>query len=461
MTKFKLINTILLFAVLSGNAVADEVSSKAIYDSKTKTLALEGVLVPFIDEFTGKETDNKGIFDAQLQEKTKLVFELIPWSINFKNTFNGENTSGYILYDHKTRSVKIPCFKVTTIAKFGDGIEGESIYYKDVNMKQRHVAYPIFHVDDMTKTDSCESSVEPIKKPTLTTTPTITPNDAVEVEVNGENGTAVFVNGVDSGEIIDSTGKVKITLDTSGETGDKSFSISLKDGKGNESEALTFVIIKENTLTESLVAHYEFDNKFINSVNGIDESSKWEHSKDVNIQDGSLKLINNSDGDPKRSTSITIDTSSYTSLTLEKRSKIIAKGYYSFSGTIFQVSKNSSSVNYNYYHYSKTNDVCQYDCREHFYINNKLLDSNNNLLSHDVSDLIDTRFSQWIKEKITLDFANNKMTYEITDDDGSNAETLEITIMFEENNTTKISLNAWDWANGSEHIVDDLKIYAK
>jgi hypothetical protein len=54
MTKNKLINTILLFAALSGNAVADEVSSKAIYDSKTKTLSLEGVLVPFIDKFAGK-----------------------------------------------------------------------------------------------------------------------------------------------------------------------------------------------------------------------------------------------------------------------------------------------------------------------------------------------------------------------------------------------------------------------
>jgi len=155
----KFITAIALSGVLGCNALADEVSSKAIYDSKTKTLSLEGILVPFIDEFTGKETDNKGIFDAQLQEKTKLVFELIPWSINFKNIFDGKNTSGYIFYDHKTRSVKIPCFEVTTIAKFGDGIEGETIYYKDVSMKQRHVNYPIFHVDDMTKTDSCESFV--------------------------------------------------------------------------------------------------------------------------------------------------------------------------------------------------------------------------------------------------------------------------------------------------------------
>ncbi len=132
-----------------------EISSKAIYDSKTKTLSLEGILVPYIDEFTGKATDNKGIFDAQLQEKTKLVFELIPWSINFKDMFEGKDTSGYINYHPTTRSVDIPCFKVTTIAQFGDGIEGEAIYYKDVILKQRHVNYQIFHVEDMTETDSC------------------------------------------------------------------------------------------------------------------------------------------------------------------------------------------------------------------------------------------------------------------------------------------------------------------
>ncbi len=264
MTTNKLINTILLFAVLSSNVWAD---SKAIYDSKTKTLSLEGILVPFIDEFTGKETDNKGIFDVQLEEKTKLVFELIPWSINFKNTFDGKNTSGYILYDHKTRSVKIPCFEVTTIAKFGDGIEGDVIYYKDVNMKQRHVDYPIFHVDDMTKTDSCEISVipepqKPPKKPTLTTTPTTIQDDTVEIEVNGEDGTSVFVNGVDSGETIDSTGKVKVILDTSGDDGDKSFSITLKDSAGNESEVLTFTISKQQVITLTSMAVLSADDSY-------------------------------------------------------------------------------------------------------------------------------------------------------------------------------------------------------
>ncbi len=42
-----------------------------------------------------------------------------------------------------------------TIAKFGNGIEGKAIYYKDVLLKQRHVADLIFNAEDMTKTDSC------------------------------------------------------------------------------------------------------------------------------------------------------------------------------------------------------------------------------------------------------------------------------------------------------------------
>lgn len=132
-----------------------EISSKATYYSKNKTLYLESILVPFIDEFSGEETDIKGIFDAQLKEKSRFEFELIPSSITFNEMFEGEETSSYILYDHKKRSVKIPCFKVMTIAKFGNGIEGKAIYYKNVLLKQRHVADLIFNAEDMTKTDSC------------------------------------------------------------------------------------------------------------------------------------------------------------------------------------------------------------------------------------------------------------------------------------------------------------------
>jgi len=247
MTKNKLINTILLFAVLSNNVWAD---SKAIYDSKTKMLYLEGILVPFINELTGKISKNKGIFDAELKEKSKLVFELNPEAIKFNNMFDGKNTSGYILYNPKTRSVNIPCFKATTISQFGDGFEGNVIYYKDVIMTQRHIASAMFRIEDMTEIDNCENNnVTPeLEKPTLTTTPTTTKKDSVEVEINGKVGTSVFVNGVDSGKTIGSNGKVKVTLDTSGDDGDKSFSVTLKDNKGNESEALIVVIEKNNLI---------------------------------------------------------------------------------------------------------------------------------------------------------------------------------------------------------------------
>uniref|UniRef100_UPI00114CCBAE hypothetical protein n=1 Tax=Candidatus Marithrix sp. Canyon 246 TaxID=1827136 RepID=UPI00114CCBAE len=127
----------------------ETLSSQAIYDSKTKTLYLEDILVPFINELN---------FD----------------SIKFKNMFDGEKVSGYILYNPKTRSVNIPCFKATTTSQFGDGFEGDIIYYQDVIMTSRHITSAMFGIEDLIETDSCESSVEPTEKPTLTTTPTTT-----------------------------------------------------------------------------------------------------------------------------------------------------------------------------------------------------------------------------------------------------------------------------------------------
>jgi hypothetical protein len=54
----------------------------------------------------------------------RIVFELNPETIKFNNMFDGEEISGYILYNHKTRSVNIPCFKATTFSQFGEGFEG-------------------------------------------------------------------------------------------------------------------------------------------------------------------------------------------------------------------------------------------------------------------------------------------------------------------------------------------------
>jgi uncharacterized protein (DUF1800 family) len=81
-------------------------------------------------------------------------------------------------------------------------------------------------------------------KPTLTTTPTTTTDKSQEVEVHGEVGTTVWVNGEKRGTIA-SNGTATITLDTSGGEGIKTFSIVLRDASANESEALTFNIEKQ------------------------------------------------------------------------------------------------------------------------------------------------------------------------------------------------------------------------
>jgi len=132
----------------------NKLESQAIYESKT--LSLENILVPFINEFDGKETGEKGIFTAKLEEKAKLVFELIPWSLNFIGKFSGEDTNAYITYNYKTREVHIPCLLASTKATIGGvATQGKQKYYKDVTMKQRHPNYPIFHIDEMKEVDSC------------------------------------------------------------------------------------------------------------------------------------------------------------------------------------------------------------------------------------------------------------------------------------------------------------------
>ena len=93
-----------------------------------------------------------------------------------------------------------------------------------------------------------------INRPTLTSQPTSTTEDSVEVEVNGKVGMRVFVNGVDSGSVIDSNGKTIVNLDTSGLEGDKHFSISLKDDIGHESEVLSLIISKVSSVNNSNVS---------------------------------------------------------------------------------------------------------------------------------------------------------------------------------------------------------------
>jgi len=242
--------------------------------------------------------------------------------------------------------------------------------------------------------------------------------------------------------------------------------VDLKDAiKGLQVEAGLFESSEiNNDLQNGLIAYYEFENGFYNKVNKKQENSLWENSENLIIQDGQLKLLSSSEslkGYVKRN----FDTRHLNKIQVEKRSFIVPKGQHFYCGVTF---KNQSfnnieqylSLIYNFYHYTGTNEVGQYTYREHFYIINTLYGTSG-VEQNIVSDTINTRFNKWIKEKITLDYENQVFTYSIENDDGSDSEFVAINnIVFDKNDQMEISINAWDWQIGSEHIIDYLKIYS-
>ena len=82
--------------------------------------------------------------------------------------------------------------------------------------------------------------------PTLTNTPTKTTAETTDVEVRGEVAATVMLDDKQVGTI-SSEGTLTITLDTSGNNADLSFTLRLKDALGNESDALRLTITKTST----------------------------------------------------------------------------------------------------------------------------------------------------------------------------------------------------------------------
>ncbi len=81
-------------------------------------------------------------------------------------------------------------------------------------------------------------------KPTLTIAPQATTyENEVSIEIQGEVGSTILVNGYSAG-IIDSSGKKIISLNTSGENGIKTFTLTLKDKSNNISDSLSISITK-------------------------------------------------------------------------------------------------------------------------------------------------------------------------------------------------------------------------
>ena len=95
--------------------------------------------------------------------------------------------------------------------------------------------------------------------PTDSTTPPILTNpveemtseNSVEIQVEGESNSSIFVNGVDTGIKTDENGTAKITLNTSGEPSNKIFNISFMKN-GVTSDELKIVIQKVNAVDTSI-----------------------------------------------------------------------------------------------------------------------------------------------------------------------------------------------------------------
>ena len=98
--------------------------------------------------------------------------------------------------------------------------------------------------DNRTSTENrTTTDTIPPTKATLTTTPTSTINDSESVELKGEVGAKVFLNGKAVG-VIGSSGTLTLDLNTSGADGTKTFTITLIDASNNESLPLVVKIEK-------------------------------------------------------------------------------------------------------------------------------------------------------------------------------------------------------------------------
>lgn len=110
---------------------------------------------------------------------------------------------------------------------------------KEPTQSERNdIAAQLVPIINMLLSDNIDSV--PPAKPSLTTpVPAVSNSDTQDVEVNGEAGSKVYVNGVQVGTI-GSNGKTTITLTFV--NGNNNISITLKDNAANESDALTFSV---------------------------------------------------------------------------------------------------------------------------------------------------------------------------------------------------------------------------
>ena len=60
---------------------------------------------------------------------------------------------------------------------------------------------------------------------------------------------------------------------------------------------VTTLLFSHASLSDGLIAHYEFENGFYNEITQLDDDSKWDNSENIIVSNGYLNLKNSYDGD--------------------------------------------------------------------------------------------------------------------------------------------------------------------
>nr|WP_203422261.1 Ig-like domain repeat protein [Acidovorax sp. ST3] len=177
---------------------------------------------------------------AQLNLPAYSTARNVPIGTAFNGTDTGSGiaTDGYCLQE--TNAVG-SCTWGAQPASFSFASDGPKTLYGFVRDKAGNVSATV------STSFSVDTGV-PVA-PTLTTTPAWATGNSTQVEVQGEVGAKIFVNGVDTGLTVGASGKTTITLNTSGiaEGQRQTFNIALSDAAGNTSAALSVELTRDGT----------------------------------------------------------------------------------------------------------------------------------------------------------------------------------------------------------------------
>ena len=217
-------------------------------------------------------------------------------------------------------------------------------------------------------------------------------------------------------------------------------------------------------LNDGLIAHYPFNGN-ANDISG-NNITAITNVDDLTLGIDTLELINKRDGDPRRSLKMQVNSSGFNKLEIESYSYYTAEGNHTLSGITVCDNDNDGCegfnirLSHNNYHYSGTNGLKQYDNREHVWLGGWQTGDDKYSNSFVESDLLGLSFGVWIKERIVIDYINNSVDYYRDKDNGLGIEHITLSeTQLKPSKNTSIHFNAWDWANGSKHIIDYIKIY--